>query len=421
MMNHILKSLAASGRWFRCSSNPCRVKSLDTVWRSPTDRRQPLSSIRPTYALGKGRLQISTFMLAAWMGLGSGRAAEPPANRASAAGLPVRGLHLMAPARRDVAALVQFIRASLPRQGVNTLVLEFNYNFDYQSRPEFADRSALGQDEVRQILKACREQGIELIPQFNCLGHQSWSKRNARLLEKHPEFDETPGKYPGNEGIYCRSYCPRHPEVHRVIFDLMDELARACEAKSFHVGMDEVFILADSDCPRCGGKNPADLFAEEIKTLHAHLKKLGCRMWLWGDRFLDGKSTGLGKWEASENGTHPALDLVPKDIVICDWHYNGAPDTPLHFAKHGFDVVACPWRKPDVALAQLARMQELRHGADPAVARHALGMMQTTWCGLSAFAKACAAQQQGAAPGKNGASESAHCFVTLFEAIRGKP
>jgi hypothetical protein len=41
----------------------------------------------------------------------------------------------------------------------------------------------------------------------------------ASHLRAHPEFDETPGKYPSNEGIYCRSYCPLHPQVHDVVFE----------------------------------------------------------------------------------------------------------------------------------------------------------------------------------------------------------
>jgi hypothetical protein len=362
--------------------------------------------------------RLFTFLLIAWMSSYIGMAAGQRPLREASGALAVRGLHLSAPARKDVAAAVDFIRKKLPGAGVNTLVLEFDYQFDFKSRPEFVDPSALGKDEVQLILKACRENQIELIPQLNCLGHQSWAKRNARLLEKHPEFDETPGKYPDNQGIYCRSYCPRHPEVHKVVFELMDELAKACEARAFHIGMDEVFILADQDCPRCEGKNPAQLFADEVKTLHAHLKKIGCRTWMWGDRFLDGKSTGLGKWEASENGTEPAIDLVPKDIVICDWHYERATETPRVFARKGFEVVVCPWRKPDVALAQLAQVQAIRAGADPAVARRALGMMQTTWCGFSPFAKA---YESGGTPGKNSASKSAQCFAALFKAIREKP
>lgn len=342
-------------------------------------------------------------------------------SRESDSALPVRGIHLGAPSKRDLPAALKFIREVLPTEGVNTLILEFGFNFDFQSRPEFVNPSALGKEDVQKIVAACRENRIQLIPQINCLGHQSWSKNNGRLLQKHPEFDETPGKYPGNEGIYCRSYCPLHPEVHKVMFALIDELAAACQAKAFHVGMDEVFILADPGCPRCKGKSPADLFAGEVRTLHDHLESIGCRMWMWGDRFLDGKATGIGKWEASENGTHPAVDQVPKDIVICDWHYGKAHETPRFFAEKGFEVVACPWRKSDVALGQLAHVRSLRTGPDRAVARRALGMVQTTWCGFSSFARAYEAQEGGAAAGRKNAVEAAQCFRTLFAAIRQEP
>jgi hypothetical protein len=344
-------------------------------------------------------------------------AAEAPVRTAEPT-LPVRGLHIFAPARGDLPAALQFIRESLPKEGANTLIMEFNYTFDFRSRPEFSDASALNKDEVQRIAAACRESKVELIPQINCLGHQSWAERNGRLLEKHPEFDETPGKYPKNEGIYCRSYCPLHPEVHKVLFDLIDELAAACEAKAFHVGMDEVFILADPDCPRCKGRTPAELSAGEVKTLHEHLKQSGRRMWMWSDRFLDGKATGIGEWEASTNGTHPALGQVPRDIVMCDWHYGKAYETPRFFAEKGFEVVACPWRDTAVALAQLDHIQAVRDGGDRAAAGRALGMVQTTWCGFAPFLNAYKVQAAGGAPAKDEPSQSAQCFRALFKAIR---
>jgi hypothetical protein len=294
----------------------------------------------------------------------------------------------MAPYKRELPAALKFIREALPEEGVNTLVLEFDFKFDYQSHPEFADHSALNADDARQIARACREKKITLIPMLNCLGHQSWAANTGRLLALHPEFDETAGKFPGNDGIYCRSYCPLYPGLHPLLFDLTDELARACEAKAFHVGMDEVFILADPDCPRCGGKNPAKLFAEEVRVLAAHFKAKGMKMWMWGDRFIDGKTTGLGKWEASGNGTQGAIDLAPKDVVICDWHYDAAPPTPELFVKKGFSVVACPWRKPAVALAEAGRIRAI-HAAAGLFARHrALGVMQTVWSGFTPFVNA---------------------------------
>jgi hypothetical protein len=328
--------------------------------------------------------------------------------------LPVRGLHFSAPSKKDLPDCLAFIREALPKEGVNTLIVEFGFRYDFKSRPEFSDASALGKAEVAEIAGACREAKIDLIPQINCLGHQSWAKNNDRLLQKHPEFDETPGKYPENKGIYCRSYCPLHPEVHKVVFDLIDELAEACGAKSFHVGMDEVFILADPDCPRCKGKDTADLLAGEVKLLRDHLKAKGRRLWMWGDRFIDGKATKIGKWEAAENGTAPSVDKVPKDIVICDWHYEKAHETPRFFAEKGFEVVASPWRKVDVALGSLAHVRSLRAGGNP----RALGVVHTTWCGFAAFHRAYKALEAGEEAAKGNAPEAARCFRELFKRIR---
>ena len=96
--------------------------------------------------------------------------------------IPVRGLHLSAPSKKDLAMALEFIRDVLPRERVNTLILEFDYNFDFHSRPEFGDPAAIGRDEVRQIARLCRQKKIELIPQINCLGHQSWAKPNGAVL-----------------------------------------------------------------------------------------------------------------------------------------------------------------------------------------------------------------------------------------------
>ena len=63
----------------------------------------------------------------------------PPSNTAP---LPVRGIHMAAPGKKDLPALLAFIGGPLAEEGVNTLILEFNYGFDFKSRPEFADASA---------------------------------------------------------------------------------------------------------------------------------------------------------------------------------------------------------------------------------------------------------------------------------------
>jgi hypothetical protein len=331
--------------------------------------------------------------------------------------LPVRGLYLGAPKPGDVPLVVSFIRDALPKEGVNVLVMEFDYRYAYASHPEVVDSDALSKSDVKAIVAACHAAGVRLIPLINLLGHQSWAAQTFGLLRAHPEFDETPGKYPNNQGIYCRSYCPLHPDVHKVVFDLMDELADVCEADAIHVGMDEVFILADPNCPRCGTRNRAEVFAQEVRTLHDHLAQSHREMWMWGDRFLDGSVTGVGEWEGSQNGTASAINLVPRDIVICDWHYDSAPPTAAFFAVEGFRVVYAPWRKRDVAQAELDQVRSVRMHADAVTAPRMLGVLQTTWGSASGFIKA----YNGDASMPASDVEAAATFKALFASIRALP
>jgi hypothetical protein len=259
--------------------------------------------------------------------------------------LPIRGIHLAAPMPDEMALAEHFIREALPKEGANTLVLEINYRYQFAKHPEVADANALSADDVKRLVDAARAAGVRLIPMINLLGHQSWARTTFGLLRGHPEFDETPGKYPDNQGTYCRSYCPLHPQVHEVVFDLIDELLAVTGADAFHVGMDEVFLIGEDACSRCKGRDRAALFAGEVRALHDHLTQSNRTMWMWGDRFIDGDVTGIGEWEAAKNGTAGAIHAVPKDIVICDWHYETAHATAAYFALEGFQVLSSPWRR----------------------------------------------------------------------------
>jgi len=149
--------------------------------------------------------------------------------------------------------------------------------------------------------------------------------------------------------------------------------------------MDEVFYIGENDCPRCKGKNKAELFAGEVTLIRDHLAASNLELWIWGDRLLDGKTTGLGMWEASENDTYGAIDLIPKDVVICDWHYEKAEPTAAIFALKGFRVIACPYNKPDVTRAQLELIQSFRQNSNKILKSRFLGVMQTVWSPADRF------------------------------------
>lgn len=288
--------------------------------------------------------------------------APKPAAVVPAAKRPlVLGMHAIVETDADARILAGEVPA-LAARGVNLLIAEVDYAFEYVSHPELRMENPVKKETVKALLAACRARGIRLVPQFQSLGHQSWEKKTSPLLVKYPHLDETPNKYPDNTGkdpwgtdFYCRSWCPLHPDVPPIVNALYDELIEAFEADALHVGLDEVFIIADADCPRCGGKPTAEIFARAVNDAYDHIvRKRGKEMMMWADRLLDGKATGYGLWEASMNGTDKAIDMIPKDIIMCDWHYEpkyplqpspkSAFPSPQIFADKGFRVLPTSFR-----------------------------------------------------------------------------
>ncbi|WP_300604114.1 family 20 glycosylhydrolase [Niabella sp.] len=338
--------------------------------------------------------------------------------------LPVRGFCIEAPRPSGVDSFVTFINNELAPRKVNTLILRVDFNFQFKSHPELRDSIALSEADVKKMVQACKQYNIRLIPQVNLLGHQSWAAKTHNLLKKYPEFDETPWvkmpeKYvwPNQDSLYCKSYCSRHPRVHEIVFALVDEICQVFEADAFHAGMDEVFYIGDSRCRRCRKKDKARLFADEVWRIRNHLATTNRTLWIWGDRMLDGYATGMGMWEASQNGTHTSIDQVPKDIVVCDWHYERADKSAVYFAMKGFKVVTCPWRDPQIAVQQVQDMVSFRNTATPQLKPLFAGIMQTIWSPNGAFLKEFYArkQQTGAVDGNS--KTQWECFTRLFDTI----
>lgn len=308
--------------------------------------------------------------------------------------LPIRGFCITAPMHSEVDSFVTFIHDALVPREVNTLILLVDYDYEYKSHPELADSGAMSERDAKKIVKICKENGIKVVPEIDLLGHQSWAGTLGKLLEVYPQFDETPWikmpehyVWPNSDNLYCKSYCPEAPGLHKIIFALIDELCDVFETNAFHAGMDEVFYIAMPKNPLDGGMDPSRVFADEVRRIDNHLESEGRQMWMWGDRFLDGKTTGLGEWEASMNNTYRAVDMIPNDIVICDWHYEHAAQTPVYFAMKGFHVVSCPFRNPQSGVEQVEDMYKFRQRSDPVMKERYDGIIQTVWSKCGPFLK----------------------------------
>jgi hypothetical protein len=251
-----------------------------------------------------------------------------------------RGVHFWL----DRESAAQELINTLPRLaagGVNVVVVEVSYNFEFRAHPELRSKHFITRATAHALAGAARRYGVRLIPEFNCLGHQSFGHQPGPLLHVYPEFSEAPSLSLADANVYCLEWCSQASGLNKIIFSLIDEMADAFEADAFHVGMDEVYLIGSDECPRCHGKNPAHLFAAQINVLHAHIVgQRHLQMLMWADRVIGSKLQGSCKYDNARNDLSAAIDLIPRDIVMCDWHYEWKkkyPSVPFLTGK-GFHV-----------------------------------------------------------------------------------
>lgn len=283
----------------------------------------------------------------------------------------MKAIDFAAPMPDEVDRFCHFITGYLAPAGIQMLTLRIQYRYQFKSHPECTEPDALSFEDIQTIKAACDSANIKLVPKMNALGHQGSEKAPSALLRAHPDMDESRGK---EETIrhYCRSICPTHPDSLHLVQDLTAELAEVFGANLIHLGCDEVFEIGT--CERCKPIPTAKLFADWVNGLSRHLKSKGVTSMIWADRLLDAATTPYGPWEASDNGTHEALALLDKDIILCDWHYEKRESDPSAgiFAKAGFNFFSCPWRYNDNAVRFLKATLEEEDG-------HCQGLLFTTW------------------------------------------
>jgi hypothetical protein len=306
----------------------------------------------------------------------SGAAADAAPRSVKVKG-PWVALHLLHFQNDDDLQAIEHQLPDLAARGINVLILEVDYGFEFRSHPELRiSPRPMTRRGAKRFVKACKKHGIHVVPQFQSFGHQSWAKDTWPLLTKYPELDSTPGAFPGNEGLYCREWDPMNPRVYTIVNALLDEIIDAFDADAIHVGLDEVFLIGNPASPSTQGKDAAEVYAKVVNDLYDHIvRKRGRSMLMWGDRLIDGTRYDYGhsEWETSLNGTWPAIDRIPKDIIICDWHYEARafPSVPM-FLEKGFRVLPTSWKDVSSARAFIEYGNSL---GDPRL----LGHVYTSW------------------------------------------
>ena len=299
-----------------------------------------------------------------------------------------KGIVLTAPLSEGIDDVIKFIDEYLAPRGFNLIVMQVRYRYRFKRHPEAWGYDPLSLEDVKRLLDICRKNNIKLVPKMNLIGHQSGFPNEPTdgilhghnqvlsdipdaLLRAYPNFDEQRGT---NEILYSRSICLSSIAAKGVVCELIDELMDVFEADEIHIGCDEVFNAGL--CPECSKKTRAELISSWINSLNDHVKRRGGKTLIWGDRLLSAKETGYNRWEASDDGSEGAINMLSKDITVCDWHYDKYEEYPSVdiFANKGFRIMVSPWRDKDNLEAFLN--YAIKHDKG-----HINGVLMTTWCG----------------------------------------
>ena len=258
--------------------------------------------------------------------------------------MAIRGVHFGLPPREEVPFIKRLIRYLLAPMRMNTIFLQVTAGMKFDRHPEINEawekankKAAVGEappmphgdmvgggsyltkEEVRDLVEYAREYGFEVIPEVQSLSHVQY------LTITYPEIAEGKG-----EEFYPDSYCPLHPESHKIVFDIIDEVVEVFKPVCYvHMGHDEVYTMAV--CERCKGGSNAELYAGDVNRIYQYLKGKGLGMMVWADMLQP-----FQYYSAAE-----AIDMIPKDIIMLDfvWYFRLDEDIEDRLLQHGFKVI----------------------------------------------------------------------------------
>ena len=271
-----------------------------------------------------------------------------------------RGVHLMLPPADQLEFTKRLVKYLLSPMGYNYIILEIAGGMRFDSHPEIneavlaanarakagiwppfphsevAGGGVVEKEDLADLITYIRRFGIDVIPEVQSLGHVQF------LTLPHPDIAELPAgglqteetdlrlaDIPPND-FYAHSFCPSNPKSYMILFDILDEIIEVTKPRKFvHMGHDEVYQIGV--CPVCRRRDPAELFASDIRRIHDHLAEKGLRMMIWSDMLQP----------VSSYRTVHASSMIPKDIVLLDfiWYFHMEEDIETNLTEQNFSVV----------------------------------------------------------------------------------
>jgi hexosaminidase len=295
----------------------------------------------------------------------------------------IRGVHIYLPAQEDIEYFQKFVKG-LANLKYNRIYVEVS-GMEYKKHPEineswikysedmneFPEKAKLYQNSfkymkdsihvenaggkflkqeiVKKLVRFCKDNMLEVVPEVQSLSHCDY------LVIPHREIAERP------YDPYPDTYCPMNPKSYELLFDVIDEVVEVFEPATVSIGHDEWYSYCE--CDKCKDWDPADLFAYDVTKIHAYLASKGVKTDMFGEKLLnaytpDGRGQGgafkvIESYEVSKifgfrGATFPAIKKIPKDITLLQWYWGIEPTGFEQYSENGLKGVYANFMGPNV-------------------------------------------------------------------------
>ena len=208
--------------------------------------------------------------------------------------------------KETLAEIVHFFDFA-KKYGYNAIALNLEDRVKTKTYPYASDEESYSESEVREIVEAAFERGLELIPVISNFAHADRFLAHEELAHLS-ELREGDGFHSAAVKVTA---CPLLPESQAFYDAYFAEVAAPfSHSKYFHAGLDEDFdigscSLCKKDVQENGGIG--HLFLSHIKRTNAVLNALGKEMMIWDDMLVF---------------CPEIIPDIPKNVILCTWCYD---------------------------------------------------------------------------------------------------
>ena len=272
-----------------------------------------------------------------------------------------RMLHICVFPENDLYFIKKLIRLCALCQYTH-IVIEFWGMLQYDCLKELAWPHAFTKAQAKELIKECRELGIEPIPMFNCLGHAAASRfcyGKHVVLDQNPQLQYlfTPDGWAWN--IELNEVKELLSSIRKELYDLFGK------GEYMHIGCDEAdYITRNQELRK--------KLVHYLGRLSHEVESEGRRPMLWMDMLLE-KGAFNDCFASGEKDEVEAIrNATAKSSVFVDWQYDciKSPVSSLLSLKNcDRDVIGAPWFNAQNYNAHIKTIED----------NAMFGIMLTTW------------------------------------------